>query len=104
MGSLMDVLLYLARHVPAGMADLADMERIIAEHFGGPAPAPVPAPAPALQTEHVVDAAQYAQFLAWQAASAHVVFGQGAPAPAVDISHPLGETAAAPAAAQDTAS
>jgi len=96
MGSLMDVLLYLARHVPAGMADLADMERIIAEHFGGPAPAPVPAPAAAPvpeETEHVVDAAQYAQFLAWQAGG-----------PAVDISHPLGETAAAPAAAQDTAS
>jgi hypothetical protein len=39
METLQDVLLYLARHVPAGPADLAVMERIIGEAFTAqPAP------------------------------------------------------------------
>jgi Flp pilus assembly protein TadB len=33
METLKDVLLYLARHVPAGHAELAAMERIIGEAF-----------------------------------------------------------------------
>jgi hypothetical protein len=86
--SLRDVLTYVARHVPAHPHDLAEMERVIGEHFPDPAPAPDPEPTssstepatepassstePATEpasssTEHVVDAAEYAQFLAWQA-------------------------------------
>ena len=46
METLEDVLLYLARHVPTGAADLATMEAIIADAFAAkPAPAPPEPPA-----------------------------------------------------------
>jgi hypothetical protein len=92
METLRDVLLYLVRNVPAGLHDLAAMERVIGEHFPAPAPAPDPAPAaepvpaPAAApapaavpvpdlvspqaAEHADDAVQYAQFREWQAAQA----------------------------------
>ena len=46
MKTLEDVLLYLARSVPSGPADLADMERIIGETFAA-APAPAQPEQPA---------------------------------------------------------
>ena len=46
MDTLKDVLLYLARHVPAGPADLAAMEAVIEQAFDAqPAPAPAEQPA-----------------------------------------------------------
>ncbi len=47
METMEDVLLYLARHVPAGPAELAAMEAIIGEAFTAqPAPAEAEQPAP----------------------------------------------------------
>ncbi len=48
MDTLEDVLLYLARHVPAGPAELAAMEAIIGEAFTAqPAPVEAEQPPPA---------------------------------------------------------
>jgi hypothetical protein len=47
METLKDVLLYLARHVPAGMNELAAMEQVIERELGAPPAPPAPAPGPA---------------------------------------------------------